>query len=127
MSVIVLASERFRRDRAVRFHGFQSLYLFVAWLIVDQVLRPLFGGIHGGMLPVHKILEAVLKDENRIQPVSSLLTDYRGISDVCLSVPCIVNRGGVETTLPIPMNANEEAGLKNSAETIRAAIKLLGF
>jgi len=78
-------------------------------------------------LSTAKILEAVLHDENRVLPVSSLLTDYRGISDVCLSVPCIVNRGGVETTLPIPMNANEEAGLKTSAETIRAAIKSLGF
>jgi L-lactate dehydrogenase len=78
-------------------------------------------------LSTAKILEAVLHDENRVLPVSSLLTDYRGISDVCLSVPCIVNRGGVETTLPIPMNANEEAGLKNSAEMIRGTIKNLGF
>ncbi|HEY7090392.1 MAG TPA: L-lactate dehydrogenase [Tepidisphaeraceae bacterium] len=78
-------------------------------------------------LATAKILEAVLHNENRILSVSSLLSDYRGISDVCLSVPCIVNRGGVETTLPIPMNANEEAGLRNSAETIRGTIKSLGF
>jgi len=78
-------------------------------------------------LATAKILEAVLRDDNRVLPVSSLLKDYRGISDVCLSVPCIVNRSGVETTLPVPLNANEEAGLKNSAETIRAAIKSLGF
>jgi hypothetical protein len=32
-----------------------------------------------------------------------------------------------KTTLPIPMNANEEAGLKNSAEMIRATIRSLGF
>src|SRR5437899_8049584 len=41
-SIIVLASDRFRRNHQVRFHAFQGLYLFVAWLIVDQVLRPLF-------------------------------------------------------------------------------------
>ena len=34
--------------------------------------------------------------------VSSLLSDYRGIGDVCLSVPSIVNARGVETALPIP-------------------------
>jgi L-lactate dehydrogenase len=78
-------------------------------------------------LATARILEAVLHDENRVLPVSSLLTDYRGIRDVCLSVPCIVNGTGVETTLPVPLNANEEAGLKNSAETIRSAIRLLGF
>jgi L-lactate dehydrogenase len=78
-------------------------------------------------LSTAKILEAILRDENRILPVSSLLSDYRGISDVCLSVPSIVNGRGVEATLPVPLNANEEAGLKNSAETIRGAIKALGF
>jgi L-lactate dehydrogenase len=78
-------------------------------------------------LAAARILEALLNDENRVLPVSSLLENYRGISDVCLSVPCIVNRHGVEPPLPIPMNANEEAGLKNSAETIRDAIKKLGF
>lgn len=39
-SIIVLASARFREDRNVRFHAFQGLYIFVAWLIVDWVLDP---------------------------------------------------------------------------------------
>jgi len=78
-------------------------------------------------LATARILEAIYRDENRILPVSSLLRDYRGISDVCLSVPCIVNRAGVEQPLPIPMNENEEAGLRNSAETIRQTIGSLGF
>ena len=41
-SIVVLAADKFRADRAVRFHAFQGLYLFVAWLIEDWVLRPLF-------------------------------------------------------------------------------------
>ena len=41
-SIVVLASARFRDDRIVRFHAFQGLYLFVAWLIVDWVLGPVF-------------------------------------------------------------------------------------
>lgn len=40
-AVVVLASQRFRENRDVRFHAFQGLYLFVAWLIVDQVLVPM--------------------------------------------------------------------------------------
>jgi L-lactate dehydrogenase len=78
-------------------------------------------------LATAKILEAVLHNENRILPVSSLLTHYRDISDVCLSVPSIVNRSGVEITLPVPLNPNELAGLQNSAETVKAAIRSLGF
>jgi L-lactate dehydrogenase len=82
-------------------------------------------------LATAKILEALLHDENRILPVSSLLMGYGegddAIEDVCLSVPCIVNRGGVEQPLAVPMNDAERAGLRNSAETIRAAITSLGF
>jgi L-lactate dehydrogenase len=78
-------------------------------------------------LATARIIESLIHNENRILPVSSLLTNYRGISDVCLSVACIVNRSGVEQTLDVPMNANEESGLKNSAETIKSAIKQLGF
>ena len=41
-AIVVLASARFRYDHTVRFHAFQGLYLFVAWLIVDLVLSPFF-------------------------------------------------------------------------------------
>ncbi len=41
-AVVVLAADRFRDNRVVRFHAFQGLYLFVAWLIVDQVISPMF-------------------------------------------------------------------------------------
>ena len=41
-SVVVLAAERFRGNKVVRFHAFQGLYLFVAWLVEDWVLRPVF-------------------------------------------------------------------------------------
>jgi L-lactate dehydrogenase len=78
-------------------------------------------------LATAKILETIGRDENRVLPVSSMLTNYREISDVCLSVPCIVNRGGVETTLPVPMNANEIAGLQRSAEVVREALRSVGF
>jgi L-lactate dehydrogenase len=78
-------------------------------------------------LATAKILEGILHNENRILPVTSLLTDYRGISDVCLSVPGIVNRTGVEAALAIPMNEAEDAGLRNSADVIRGAARSLGF
>lgn len=78
-------------------------------------------------LATARILEAIVNDESGILPVSVLLSDYRGISDVCLSVPSIVNGGGVEIALPVPMNDAEEAGLRNSADSVRAAARSLGF
>ncbi len=56
--IVVLASDRFRHDRVVRFHAFQGLYLFVAWLIADQVLRPILGAV--AHMRLYGIIEAVL-------------------------------------------------------------------
>jgi uncharacterized membrane protein len=56
-AIIVLASQRFRHDLTVRFHAFQGLYLFVAWLLNDQVLKTLTPISH---LHVHDLVSLVL-------------------------------------------------------------------
>lgn len=78
-------------------------------------------------LATAQILEAVLNDEQRVLPVSSRLEGYLGIDDVCLSVPSIVNRTGVEAVLEMPLSEQEREGLRHSADTIRRAIRTLGF
>jgi L-lactate dehydrogenase len=78
-------------------------------------------------LATARILEALLHDENRVLPVSSLIENFNGVSDVCLSVPCIVNRMGVEPPLLLPLNPAELAGLRHSAEQIRQTIRNVGF
>lgn len=74
-----------------------------------------------------RIIEAVLRDENRVLPVSSLLDDYYGVSDVCLSVPSIVGSTGVKQPLMVPMDEFEVARLQASAEKIRSVAAGLGF
>jgi L-lactate dehydrogenase len=78
-------------------------------------------------LATARILEAILHDESRVLPVSSLLTKYQEIDDVCLSVPCIVNRSGVGPALPIPLNPAELSGLQDSAAQIKEVIRAVGF
>ena len=58
-SVIVLASEKFRNDRVVRFHAFQGLYLFVAYL-VDAVVVQLFDRMMMPFPHISGLLELVL-------------------------------------------------------------------
>ena len=57
-SIVVLASERFRSNRDVRFHAFQGLYLFVAWLLDGWVLRPMFSMIP--RMPINSLVEMLL-------------------------------------------------------------------
>jgi L-lactate dehydrogenase len=78
-------------------------------------------------LAATQIVEAVLRDQRQVLPVSSLLDDVVGISDVCLSIPSVVDRGGVETVLPVPLSDEETRGLRRSAETVRGVIRELGL
>jgi L-lactate dehydrogenase len=78
-------------------------------------------------LAVTNILEALLHDEQRVLPLSGLLHGFRGLDDVCLSLPRIVGRKGIEAPLPIPMTVDEEAGLNDSADRIRAVVRGLGY
>jgi|SRR5579863_4411524 uncharacterized membrane protein len=59
-SIIWLASDRFRHNRPVRFHAFQGLYLFVAWLVNDIVVQPLFYTVATGLSHIYRLVEAVL-------------------------------------------------------------------
>ena len=74
-----------------------------------------------------RVLEAVVNDEGRILPVSSLLDDYYGIGDVCLSVPAIVHAGGVGARVEVPMTDGELDGLRSSADAVRATARRFGF
>lgn len=74
-----------------------------------------------------RIVEAVLNDEGAILPVSSVLSDYHGVDGVALSVPSIVDAGGVSRVIDTPFSAEEERQLHHSAEAIRASLDALGL
>ena len=46
-----------------------------------------------------------------------------GIEGISLSMPAIVGKDGIETHVPICLNAQEEEALKRSAETLKAILK----
>ena len=54
-AIVVLASQRYRHMATVRFHAFQGLYLFVAWMLNDQVLKWAFSRLH-----LHDLVNLVL-------------------------------------------------------------------
>jgi L-lactate dehydrogenase len=78
-------------------------------------------------LATARIVEAVLYDQRQVLPVSSLLDGQAGIHDVCLSLPSVVDRLGVELVLPSPLSEEETEGLRHSADTVKGVIKSLGL
>ena len=52
-----------------------------------------FYAIGAGLM---RIVEAILRDQSTVLSVSSLIDQYYGIDDVYLSLPTVIDRGGVE-------------------------------
>ncbi len=65
-----------------------------------------------------RIVEAVLQDQNRVLPVSSLI-DFPGVGEVCMAMPAIVGRGGIVHRVDVPLDKAEHAALAASARSIR--------
>ena len=74
-----------------------------------------------------RIVEAILRDQNTVLSVSSLVDGRYGISNVCLSLPTVVNRRGIERVLRLELSPEELAGLRKSAGVIRETIDSLGL
>jgi uncharacterized membrane protein len=55
-AIIVLAARRFKDNHMIRFHAFQGLYLFAAWLVVDWVVGPIVRSVPGRHFPLDMIL-----------------------------------------------------------------------
>jgi uncharacterized membrane protein len=60
-AIVVLASDRFRKETQVRFHAFQGLYLFVAWLMVEWVVSPMLAFDWDGGFPTRHLFSRLLQ------------------------------------------------------------------
>ena len=71
-------------------------------------------------IAIRDVIHAVLLNQQRLLPVSSLIRGAYDIRDLCLSVPSIVGRRGIEKHVEIKLWPKELTGLQNSSRTLRA-------
>jgi L-lactate dehydrogenase len=74
-----------------------------------------------------RIVEAILNDEHAILPISSVLTNYHGVSGIAMSVPTLVTRQGASRTIEIAMEPHEQELFEASASAIRASLESLAI
>jgi len=72
-----------------------------------------------------EIVEAILRNQSTVLTVSSLVNDYCGINDICMSLPTALNQSGVEWILPMALNQQETQALCRSAGVLKSAIEPL--
>ncbi len=76
---------------------------------------------------IMRLTEAILRNQNTVLSVSSLVQDFYGIDEVCLSLPTVVNCSGIAEVLRIQLDASEIDLLRRSADVLKRAIAALNL
>ena len=64
------------------------------------------------------VVEAVLGDQKRMVPCSALLEGEYGEKDLCIGVPCVLGKNGIEKVVELKLNAAEKEAFAKSAAAV---------
>jgi len=73
------------------------------------------------------IVEALIRDEDTIMTVSTLMQGQYGLEDLYISLPCVLNRRGIRNDLELDLSDDEAEKLQESAALLGEKIEELGL
>ena len=76
---------------------------------------------------VKRIAQALIRDENAILTVSSLVDGHYGLYDVCLGLPSVVGQNGVKKIIDTPLDDDELKQLTDSAMKLKEVLDKLDY
>lgn len=83
-----------------------------------EIIQRKCATFYGIASAVTDICQSIIFDQKKILPLSTFIPEF----DLCLSLPVILGKNGVERVLPLELNENELICLKKSAESIKKTI-----
>ena len=71
------------------------------------------------------MVESILRDQRRIFPVCAYLEGEYGMNDICLGVPVILGRNGIEEIIELKLNEDERELLETSSKAVKNVMNVL--
>ena len=69
---------------------------------------------------VSYLVDSILNDQKKIIPCSVFLDGEYGQKDICIGVPCIIGKNGVDSILEIELDNDETEKFNKSADAVRS-------
>src|SRR6266403_3317981 len=91
-----------------------------------EVLKKKGGAGYAVGIAIRDVIHAVLLNKKALLPVSSLVEGAYGLRDVCLSVPSVVGRKGIEEHIEIKLWPKEQMALQQSARALTETVAKVG-
>ena len=74
---------------------------------------------------VSSIVQSIACNQHKMFPCSALLNEEYGLSDLCIGVPVILGKNGIEKIIELELDDSEYEHLKQSAESVKKTNNLL--
>ena len=74
---------------------------------------------------VSYLVDSILNNKKKIIPCSVYLDGQYGLKDICIGVPCIIGKKGIEEIIDLNLNSSEKDKLQESAKAIAIMNKSL--
>ncbi len=74
---------------------------------------------------ISEMVKAIALDSNKMFPCSCFLEGEYGLNDICIGVPAVIGKNGIEKILEIELSDAEKEKLVSSAEAVRKTNGLL--
>lgn len=79
--------------------------------------------IHAPGNAVSEMIEAIIKDKNSVIPVSAFLDGEYGVKDICIGVPAVIGKNGIEKVIDLPLNPSEQYIFLKGVQSVHEAIR----
>lgn len=74
---------------------------------------------------VSEMVKAIALDSKKMFPCSALLDGEYGLKDICIGVPCVIGKNGIEQILEIELSDAEREKMISSADAVKKTNGLL--
>ncbi|KKU43534.1 MAG: L-lactate dehydrogenase [Microgenomates group bacterium GW2011_GWA1_46_7] len=97
----------------------------IAWSLAEtrkdagKIISSKGATYYGIATAVSHIVETIMRNSRKVLPLSTVLTGQYGLTNIALSLPCILGRSGVERVVDLPLSLEETASLHASAQILK--------
>ncbi len=95
--------------------------------VAAQVIKLKGATVHAPGNAVATIVNAIMKDQHSVIPVSTYLDGEYGHGDICIGVPAVIGRQGVEKIVELDLDEDERKMFDTGASNIKSALSTLSL
>lgn len=95
--------------------------------VAAEVIKLKGATIYAPANAVAQMVDAIVKDRKQVMPVAAYLNGEYGVKDICIGVPAVLGKNGVEEIIELELNEEEKEWFDKGVKSVKDAISGLSL